>query len=98
MTSPSGRKHRDVDFVLTDAADRKVGVEVKGRMRLRQAADAIRQLRATSWERKLLIVDGGVPEEFAAPYRAEGIWIIAWNPDDESQLVDTLSAMGFGKS
>ncbi|QWS33044.1 hypothetical protein [Curtobacterium aetherium] len=98
VTSPSGRNRRDVDFVLTDDADRKVGVEVKGRMRLRQAADAIRQLRATDWERKLLIVDGGVPEEFAAPYRAEGIWIVAWDPDDESQLVETLRAMGFVKS
>ena len=98
VASPSGRNRRDVDFVLTDDADLKVGVEVKGRMRLRQAADAIRQLRATDWERKLLIVDGGVPEEFAAPYRAEGIWIIAWNPDDESQLVETLKAMGFVKS
>lgn len=98
VTSPSGRDRHDVDLVLTDDADRKVGVEVRARMRLRQTADAIRRLRASDWERKLLIVDGGVPEEFAAAYRREGIWIIAWNPDDESQLVETLRAMGFVSS
>lgn len=92
---PPGGIDLGVDFALTNPAGRTVGVEVKRQMRLRQLAEVIRRLRATRWDHKLLIVDGGVPEEFAAPFQAEGIWIIRWDPEGDDQVASVLREMGF---
>ncbi|WP_156155416.1 hypothetical protein [Curtobacterium flaccumfaciens] len=86
------------DFALTNRADKTVAVEVKGRLRVRQFAEAVRALRATSWEQKMLVIDGVVPEDFVKPFRAEGIWIVGWEPGDDDRFIAILRQMGFVQS
>ncbi|WJY00837.1 hypothetical protein [Curtobacterium sp. 458] len=93
--APPGGADLGVDFALTNESGQTVGVEVKRRMQFRHFAEVIRRLRTTRWDYKLLIVDGGIPEELAAPYRAEGIWIIRWDPDGDDRVTDVFREMGF---
>jgi hypothetical protein len=83
------------DFVLINKEGRTLAVEVKGRIRVRQFAQAVRALASTNWDQKMLVIDGTFPEQFADPYRAEGIWIIGWEPDSEARFAATLRQMGF---
>jgi hypothetical protein len=83
------------DFVLSNRSNRTLAVEVKGHLRVRQFTEAVRALRATSWDQKMLVVDGAFPSELAEPFRAEGIWIIEWEPDSESRFLAVLRQMQF---
>ena len=83
------------DFVLTNRARTTLAVETRGRLRIRQFAEAIRTLQARGWDLKMLIVDGGFPEDLATPFRDQGIWIVGWAPDGEERFVETLRQMQF---
>lgn len=95
IASQVGSHDVGTDFVLTNRTNRTLAVEVKGRLRVRQFAEAVRALRATIWDHKMLIVDGLFPEEIADSFRSEGIWIFGWEPDSEDRLVAVLREMEF---
>lgn len=82
------------DFQLVNSRGRKIGVEVKGKLRMRQFSEAIRQLRASSFEQKLLVLDGSVPSEFEA-FRMEGIWVLGWDSQAFDAFTTTLRSLEF---
>lgn len=83
------------DFVLSNAEKSTVAVEVKSRLRLSQFAAAVRRLRSTNWDSKMLVVDGAFPDEFAEGFRREGISIVSWSSEDETRVIAELRRMGF---
>jgi hypothetical protein len=81
------------DFVLTNQAGITLAVEVKGRIRVRQFSEAVRALRATSWDLKMLVIDSSLPDEFSG--QLEGVSVIGWAPDSEARFVAKLRQLGF---
>lgn len=80
------------DFILLGRAGRTIAVEVKGALRTREFAAAIRRIREAKFEEKLLIIVGGVPTEIAGAFRQERIWIMS---SDREEVIATLRQMEF---
>ncbi|MGC0370549.1 hypothetical protein [Microbacterium sp. SLBN-111] len=94
LNEPSHAGDSGYDFLLTNGDGKQAAIEVKGHLRTRGFAGAIRQLRMLQIPIRFLIIDGSFAPEISTPFAAEGIWIVGWDEVGRATLTECLRSAG----
>ena len=94
LNETSHASDRGYDFLLTNGEGKQAAIEVKGHLRTRGFASAIRQLRTLQIPIRILVIDGNFASEMGTPFNTEGIWIVGWDEAGRATLTECLRSAG----